>query len=97
MAIPDKPDTLLRRADAARALTEAGFPTATSTLSTLASRGGGPPHRRFGRVPLYQWSDLLAWAHGRLGPKIRSTSEAETRSIPAKSQRQRFKLGEATP
>jgi hypothetical protein len=75
--IPTDLETLLIRAAAARALTEAGYPVARATLATLASRGGGPPYRRFGRIPLYRWADLLGWAQSRLGPPMRSTSEAD--------------------
>ena len=77
MAIPDHPEILLRRADAAHALCEAGFPIARSTLATLASRGGGPSFQRFGRVPLYHLGDLLDWARSRLTAPMRSTSEAD--------------------
>lgn len=61
-AIPDSPDALLDRARTANALTEAGFPMAKATLATKATRGGGPPFRRFGARPLYKWSDAIAWA-----------------------------------
>ena len=71
------PDVLLRRADVAAALTAAGFPTATATLATKATRGGGPPFRLFGRVPLYKWADALGWAEARLSSPIRSTSELD--------------------
>jgi hypothetical protein len=74
--IPTDPDTLLNRRDTAAALTAAGYETAPSTLATTASRGGGPPFRRFGPKPLYRWGDALAWAEGRLGPLSRNTSEA---------------------
>jgi hypothetical protein len=77
MAIPADPDALLTRAPAAEALREAGYPVARATLATLASRGGGPPFRRFGRVPLYRWGDLLDWARSRLTLPMRSTSEAD--------------------
>lgn len=75
--VPDDPDVLLRRRQTADALTEAGYPTASSTLSTKATRGGGPPYRLFGRVPLYRWGDALAWAEGRMSPPRRSTSEGD--------------------
>jgi hypothetical protein len=77
MAIPDTPDALLRRHEAAAALTAAGYPVARATLATRAVRGGGPPFRRFGRVPLYRWGDLLHWAEGRTSAPMRSTSEAD--------------------
>jgi hypothetical protein len=70
------PDTLLRRRQAAAELTRAGFPVAASTLASLACRGGSPAYRKYGRYPLYRWGDLLAWAQSRLGPVVRSTSEA---------------------
>jgi hypothetical protein len=79
MAIPIDLDTLLTRAAAAQTLTEAGYPVARATLATLASRGGGPPYRRFGRIPLYRWADLLYWARGRLSAQMFSTSEADAR------------------
>jgi hypothetical protein len=43
----------------------------------MATRGGGPAHRRWGRIPLYRWSDLLGWAEARLKAPLRSTSEAD--------------------
>jgi hypothetical protein len=75
--IPDDPNTRLRRTATAAALTAAGFPISDKTLATKASRGGGPPYRSFGRVPLYRWGDALAWAEGRLSAPRRSTSEAD--------------------
>ncbi len=74
------PDTRFRRDKAAEALCAAGFPTSKATLATLATRGGGPAYRRFGRTPLYQWSDLLAWAEGKLSAPQRSTSESDTQA-----------------
>jgi len=71
------PDTLLRRRQAAEALDAAGFPVSHTTLATKATRGGGPPFRLFGRVPLYRWGDTLAWAEGRLSAPQRSTSESD--------------------
>jgi hypothetical protein len=71
------PDALLTRRAAAAALTAAGYPVARATLATRAVRGGGPPFRRFGRVPLYRWGDLLDWAEGRMSAPMRSTSEAD--------------------
>ena len=76
------PDALLRRAELAAALTAYGFPTAPATLATMATRGGGPPFRLFGRIPLYRWGDALTWAEGRLSAPRRSTAEADHRSAP---------------
>jgi hypothetical protein len=55
MALPSNLDALLTRERVADALTEAGFPTSPKTLATKASRGGGPPYRKFGHRPLYRW------------------------------------------
>ena len=74
--IPHNPNALLRRKQAAEALTAAGFPTSAATLATKASRGGGPTYRLFGRLPLYRWADALAWAEGRLSAPRSNTSEA---------------------
>ncbi len=72
------PDTLLRRAALAAELTAAGFPTATATLATMACRGGGPPLRLYGRIPLYEWGAALAWARSRLSQPIRTTAELDS-------------------
>jgi hypothetical protein len=68
---------LLGRADAAKALTAAGFPVSPATLATRATRGGGPRYRLFGRRPLYRWGDALEWARGRLSEPVSNTSEAK--------------------
>jgi hypothetical protein len=75
VSIPDNPDALLPRNRAAETLTLAGFPISAKTLSTKASRGGGPPYRLFGPRVLYRWADALAWAEARLTSPRRSTSE----------------------
>jgi hypothetical protein len=64
--IPTDRSARLRRAAAAQALTAAGYPITCATLATLASRGGGPRYRVFGRVVDYSWSDLVEWAEGRV-------------------------------
>jgi hypothetical protein len=56
MSTPE-PDALLLRDETAEQLTLAGFKTASATLATLATRGGGPPYRLFGRRALYRWAD----------------------------------------
>jgi hypothetical protein len=70
-------DTLLTRDQTAAALLAAGYPVRRGTLATKASRGGGPPFRRFGIRPLYRWGDVIEWAQSRLGPPMRSTSEGD--------------------
>jgi hypothetical protein len=77
MALPSNPDALLTRGRLADALTEAGFPTSPKTLATKATRGGGPPFRKYGPRVLYQWGESLGWAINRLGPLVRSTSEKD--------------------
>ena len=82
--IPSNPDTLLTRRELAKALRAKGFKIAPSTLATKASRGlDAPPFRKFGRIPLYQWGESLAWAQGRLGPPRRSTSEPDAPQVAA--------------
>lgn len=76
MALPD-PDAQLTRDQLAGALTEAGFPITKTTLATKASRGGGPPFRKWGRRPIHRWGDALAWARSRLGPTVTSSSETD--------------------
>jgi len=83
--VPTDLEALLRRRDTAAALTASGFPMAEATLATRATRGGGPPYRVFGKVPLYRWGDALEWADNRLSPPRRSSSEADvTRASIAK-------------
>ena len=75
--IPESPDALLTRDATAAALTAAGFPVATKTLATKATRGGGPPYRSFSGRTLYRWGDALDWARRRLTPPRCSTSEID--------------------
>lgn len=74
--IPVDLDARLSRKDTAKALTAKGFQITEATLATMATRGGGPAYRLFGRRPLYTWRDALAWAEGRLSKPVRSTAEA---------------------
>lgn len=87
--IPDDPNTLLKRRPTAEALTEAGYPTKSTTLATKATRGGGPQYRRFGAVALYRWGDALDWARSRLSPPRCSTSESDAASSPPPPGRHR--------
>lgn len=75
--IPESLDAMLTRRATAEALTEAGYPTAESTLATKATRGGGPLYQLYGRKPIYRWGDALNWAQSRLSKPIQSTSEME--------------------
>jgi hypothetical protein len=76
MSFPLDPGALLLRKQTAEALTSAGYPTASATLATMATRGGGPPYRLFGRRAVYRLGDALDWAQSRLSAPRRSTSEA---------------------
>lgn len=64
----------LARREAATLLSEQGFPTAPATLEKLASIGGGPPFRKYGRRVIYDRGELLAWAEAR-ARRVTSTSE----------------------
>jgi hypothetical protein len=74
-SIPDDQSRLLTREQLATALSEAGFPTKAKTLSTKASRGGGPMYVLYGPRALDRWSDALVWAKSRLSAPRGSTSE----------------------
>jgi hypothetical protein len=63
--VPENPDTLLTRALASAALTAAGYRVSKATLASMATRGGGPRYRLFGRQPLYRWGDLIDWVQSR--------------------------------
>jgi hypothetical protein len=86
MALPD-PDAQFTRDQLADELTKAGYPTTKTTLATKASRGGGPPFRKWGRRPIHRWGDALAWAQSRLGPVVRSSSELDVASRRAATNR----------
>ena len=67
--------TYLLRPEAAKFLTERGFPTAKNTLQKMATTGGGPVYRIWGNRALYTGGDLLNWAEAKLSPPRRSTSD----------------------
>jgi hypothetical protein len=68
-------DVYLSRKEASTFLASLGLFIAPSTLAKLASVGGGPVFRRFGRQAKYLSSDLIAWAETRLSGPVRSTSQ----------------------
>ncbi|HEY7298564.1 MAG TPA: hypothetical protein VH684_11565 [Xanthobacteraceae bacterium] len=74
-------DELLTRVEAASVLTSLGLKTAASTLATYAVRGGGPPYRIWGRMPLYRRSELLAWSRERLRAPRRAAGESNHAQI----------------
>jgi hypothetical protein len=68
--------SFMRRREAVEYLASLGLPIAFNTLQKLATTGGGPVFRHFGRWPIYRREDLEDWARSRLsGPKA-STSQA---------------------
>lgn len=71
------PDTMLPREKVAASLTAAGYPIKTSTLAAKATRGNGPPYRKFSGKALYRWGDALAWAKSMTMLPRRNTSEAD--------------------
>jgi hypothetical protein len=79
--IPDDINPLLLRIPIAEALTQVGFPIKAKTLATMASRGGGPPYRLFGKRALYRWADALEWAEARMTAPRRSTAEADAAKV----------------
>lgn len=65
----------LRRAEVPAYLLEKhGIPLALNTLNKMATVGGGPAMRYAGRIPLYDVTDLDAWAESRLSAPVTSTS-----------------------
>jgi hypothetical protein len=68
----------LTRAEAARYIADTWFPCAAKTLAKLAVTGGGPAFCKAGRIPLYARGDLDVWAKGRIGPRVKSTSDIPT-------------------
>jgi hypothetical protein len=71
-------ERLLRRSEAARYVVKThNVPCSPKTLAKLACiSSSGPPFRLAGRFPLYPVSGLDAWARAKIGPLVRSTSEA---------------------
>lgn len=68
-------DVYLSRKEASTFLAALGLFIAPSTLAKLASVGGGPVFRRFGRQVKYLPRDLVSWAEGRLSGPVKSTSQ----------------------
>jgi hypothetical protein len=79
---PASTDRHLRRTEAAKYVVETyNVPCSAKTLAKLACISSkGPPFRLAGRFPLYPTSGLDAWALAKIGPLVRSTSEARTTS-----------------
>ena len=66
----------LSRKEASAYLTEIGFHTTYKTLGKLATIGGGPKFRKFGKTQVvYDVADLDAWVAEQLSAPVHSTSE----------------------
>lgn len=75
------PETLLGRAQVGVALKARGILfVSTDTLATKATRGGGPPFKRFGKQAVYRWADVVAWVHETMGEAARTTAERRGRA-----------------
>jgi hypothetical protein len=66
---------LVSRAEAARILTEAGFPISPATLAKKAVTGRAPLYRVWNRRAMYEVPRLLDWADSKLGPELLSTAQ----------------------
>ena len=88
--MPD-PKARLSRRETAAALTEAGYPTAPSTLATLACRGGGPAYVIFNGRAFYTFGDALEWARSRTSEPHTTAAErrAAARAPPRATNRPR--------
>jgi hypothetical protein len=67
---------LRERIPAAEFLSAQGYPISPRTLAKLASVGGGPLFRKWGRKVLYSEGNLLEWAQARCSELRSSTSQA---------------------
>jgi hypothetical protein len=73
-----------RRAEASAYLKTAyGLSYTPGTLAKLATLGGGPAYHSGSRFPLYPEISLDQWAQQKLGPLVRSSSEAAASSLAA--------------
>lgn len=70
------PERFFTRPEAAAHVRERGVPCSAGTLAKLASIGGGPAYRTFGRRALYTARDLDTWVAGKLSAVRLSTTEA---------------------
>ena len=73
------PQTFLTSPQLAGALEQCGIQCSTETLATKATRGGGSPFRKFGKLRLYQWGDAVDWVRETMSEPARTTSEHRAR------------------
>jgi hypothetical protein len=97
MSQVEQPERYLRRVEAAKRLREIhNQPYTDRTLAKIAcTRSDGPPFLLAGRFPLYPISELDKWARSKMGPLVRSTSEA--RSASRSQSEKKIRQGEPSP
>ena len=64
----------LTRAEAADYVSAQGLPCAKGTLGKMATTGGGPIYRVFGKRAVYTPEDLQTWIAAKISPPKCSTS-----------------------
>jgi hypothetical protein len=91
--MPQTPPRVTRR-QAVEVLNEHGFPTSYSTLAKITSPSqleeglGPPPVAYFGKHPLFDVQQLLAWAEQKLTPTAGRIAIADKRpDKPPKAER----------
>lgn len=72
-------EKFLTREETARYINEKGLPIAQRYLMKLASIGGGPEYRKFGRYCVYERDAVDKWVASRLSEPMTSTSAAHRR------------------
>ena len=69
-----KNEPFVTRENAAAYINSLGLKITKGTLQKMATVGGGPTYRRFGRHTVYLISDLDAWIALKLSAPIHSTT-----------------------
>lgn len=70
-----------RRDEAARLLQSHGMRTTAASLATMATRGGGPPYFKIGKLCMYRLCDLEDWMSKRCSGLLDSTSTMKGRQM----------------
>jgi len=71
----------IRRKEAAEYLQNKYGHGSVRTLAKLATIGGGPVFRKWGRIVVYTIADLDAWALARLSAPLTSTSDVSDQEV----------------
>lgn len=69
------------RHEAARLLQSYGLRTTSASLATMATREGGPPYFKIGKLCMYRLSDLEKWMSQRCTGLLDSTSTLVGRDL----------------